>query len=88
MQETGTWLFCRQLLKMLEFIEKIKKEPEGKRRNILYVCVSLLMLAVVYMWLANLDNVFVPGENEASTIAATSRSPFEIFSEKILYIRN
>jgi hypothetical protein len=73
---------------MLDFIEKIKKEPEEKRRNILYVCVSILMLAIIYLWMINLDSIFNSGETQASVIESSSRTPFEVFSEKILYIRN
>ena len=54
----------------------------------LIVLVVLFMMSVVFLWITNLDKIFPVASVENNDAKISSVSPFKIFSDKILYMKD
>lgn len=74
---------------MLRFIENLRSKPESERKKILIALVVVFMLLVVFLWITNLDRIFsVASVNKDNDAKISGVSPFKIFSDKILYMKD
>ncbi|HRY62273.1 MAG TPA: hypothetical protein P5056_00660 [Candidatus Paceibacterota bacterium] len=71
---------------MFGLIEKLRSLPEQQRQKIAIATVTFLMLIVVSLWVANLNSVLPAGADSGAVVSTLS--PFKIFSDKILYIKD
>ncbi len=69
-------------MSFLDYIEKIRKEPEEKRVKILYTIVGLFMVIIVFLWVINLNSIIFGENNNIDVSKKDSISPFSVITSR------